>query len=62
MTLNEKSFENIVGKEKMMLPALSPFLTVFSTFPKTSFDFLFKFILSSANAFNLDQSKILLFW
>ena len=34
---------------------------MFSTLPKTNFDFLFKFILSSANAFNLDQSKILSF-
>ena len=33
---------------------------MFSTLPKTSFDILFKFILSLANAFNLDQSKILL--
>ena len=32
---------------------------MFSPLPKTSFDFLFKFILSSANAFNMDQSKIL---
>ena len=34
---------------------------MFSTLPKTSFDFLFKFIfdfLSSTNAFNLDQSTI----
>ena len=34
---------------------------MFSTLPKTSSDFLFKFILLSANAFSLDQSKILLF-
>ena len=32
---------------------------MFSTLPKTSSDFLFKFILLSA--FSLDQSKILLF-
>ena len=34
---------------------------MFSTLPKTNFTFSFGFILSSANAFNLDQSKILLF-
>ena len=30
---------------------------MFSTLPKTNFSFFFTFILSSANAFNLDQSK-----
>ena len=34
---------------------------MFSTFPKTNFDFLAKFNLSSANAFNLHQSKDFLF-
>ena len=57
MTLKEKTFENIVEKGEN---AVSPFPTMFSTLPKTSFNFSFKFILSSANAFNLDQSKILL--
>ena len=32
-----------------------------STHPKTSSNFSFKFILSAANVFNLDQSKILSF-
>ena len=34
---------------------------MFSILPKTYFNFSFTFILSSANALNLDQSKILLF-
>ena len=34
---------------------------MFSTLPKTIFKFSVQFILLSANAFNLDQSKILLF-
>ena len=34
---------------------------MFSTNPKTNFNFSVTFILSSADAFNLDQSKILLF-
>ena len=32
---------------------------MFSTHPKTYFNFLITFILPSANALNLDQSKIL---
>ena len=34
---------------------------MFSILPKPNFTFSFTFFLSSANAFNLDQSKILLF-
>ena len=34
---------------------------MFSTLPKSSLNFSFTFILSPANAFNLDQFKILLF-
>ena len=34
---------------------------MFSTHPKTYFNFSIAFNLLSANAFNLDQSKILLF-
>ena len=34
---------------------------MFSTLPETNFNFSVTFILLSANAFNLDQSKILLF-
>ena len=34
---------------------------MFSILPKPNFTFSFTFILSSAYAFNLDQSKILLF-
>ena len=37
----------------------SPFLTMFFTLPKTKFNFSVTLTLSSANALNLDQSKIL---
>ena len=50
-------FENILGKGKN---ADSPFLTIFSTHLKTFF-FSVTFILSPANASNLDQSKRLSF-
>ena len=54
----EKPFENIVGKRrKCWLPAFSPFPTMFSILHKTNFKFSFMFILSSAHAFNVDQSK-----
>ena len=48
-------------KEKMLVTSIFSFPTMFSTIPKTSFDILFKSFLSSANAFNLDLSKILSF-
>ena len=35
--------------------------TIFSVFPKTNFCFSVMFIMSSASAFNLDQSKNLSF-
>ena len=44
-------------KEKMLFF----FCTMFSTLPKANFNFSAKCILLSANAFNLDQSKYLLF-
>ena len=37
--------------------AFSPFPTMFSTHPKKNFCFSVRFILSSTNAFNLDQFK-----
>ena len=43
-----------------MFSTLSPF-PIFSTLPITNFNFTPPFILSSANPFNLDQSKILSF-
>ena len=45
-------------KEK---PAFSPFPTIVSTIPKTNINFLVTFILSSASALNLGNSKILWF-
>ena len=50
-----KPFENIVGKEENAgKPAFSSFPTMFSSLPNTNFQFSVTFILSSANAFNLD--------
>ena len=61
-TLKKKPFENIEGKgENAGNQHFFPFPTVFSTLPRTNFHFSVTFILSSANAFNLDQSKNLLF-
>ena len=49
-TSGKEAFENIVQ-------TISPFPTMFSTLSKT--EIFVTFNLSSANAFNLDQSKIL---
>ena len=59
MSLNEKSFEKIVGKgENAGNQHFLFFPQCFLPLPKTSIEFLFKCIMSSANALNLDQSKI----
>ena len=61
MTLRKKPFENIVGKEEMLETSIfSLFHNVFDP-SQAKLQFLFTFIVSSANAFNVDQSKILLF-
>ena len=57
-----KPFENIVGKgENAGNHHFLHFPTIFSTRPNTDFNFSVTFILWSANAFNLDQFKKLLF-
>ena len=49
-------------KEEMLVTSIFfLFPTVFSTLPKTNFYFLVTFTLSSVNAFNSNQSKILSF-
>ena len=48
MTMKQKAFENIFSRN-------------FSTHPNKSFCFKVKLIMSSTNAFSLDQSKILSF-
>ena len=48
-------------RRKCWSPVFSPFPTMFSTHPKLISIFLLIFILLSANALNLDQSKILSF-
>ena len=53
MTLEMKPFKNIVGKGE------NAFSTMFSTLSKVEFSFCVKFILSSANSFNLDWPKIM---
>ena len=45
----------------MLVPAFSSFPTMFSILPTTNLNFSVIFILSSENAPQLDQSKILLF-
>ena len=60
--LKKKPFENRVGEgENGSNQHCLLFPTMFSTHPKTNFIFSVTFSLLSANAFNLDQSKILLF-
>ena len=55
-------FRKKCGKRrKCWLPAFSPFPTMFSTLSIPNFIFSVTFFLPSANAFNLDQSKILSF-
>ena len=62
MTQRKKFFEYTVRKgENAEKPAFSLFPTLFLTHPRSHFSFLITFILSYANAFNLDKSKILLF-
>ena len=52
--------ENIVGKvENAGKTAFSPFRTMFSSLPKSNFNFFVTFTWSSSNAFNLDRSKTL---
>ena len=61
-TLYNKPFENIVGKgENAGNQHFLLFPQCFLPFPKQVSFFSVTFILSSANAFNLDQSKILSF-
>ena len=55
MTLKKKAFENIVGKEKILVTI------VFNPSQKENLVFKFIFNLLSANAFSLDQPRNLLF-
>ena len=48
-------------KEKMLVTCIFSYSPMFSTFPKTIVSFLDTSILSSANALNLERSKILRF-
>ena len=58
----EKDFGKHCGKRgKRWYPAFSPFPTVFSTLLKREIIILAMFKFSSADAFNLVMSKILLF-
>ena len=66
MTLRKKAFENIVGKGEnaghqhfLLFPQC--FFFFFYPFQKRKFFFSIKFNFSSANSFNLDQSKKLSF-
>ena len=58
----KEAFQKYCGKrKKCWFPAFSPFPTRFSTLFNSNFIFWVPFILSSANAFNLNQSGIVLF-
>ena len=60
--LYKNPFENIVGKgENAGNQHFGLFPQCFQLFPKEISIFLSRFFLSSANAFNLDQSKTLSF-
>ena len=59
-TLNMKSSENIAGKGKMLVTSIFSFSQNIFTNSKTNLIVFSQFILSSANAFILDQSKNLL--
>ena len=48
-----------MGKEKLLVQAISPFPTMFSTLSKTEIIIFVTFNLSSANALNLVRPKIL---
>ena len=63
MTLKKKPFENIAGKGEnaVNFTNIFSFSTLFSILAKTTFNFPVTFELSSANGFNLDQSKNLSF-
>ena len=62
MTLKKNPFENIVGiGENASNQHFLLFIIMFSTLPKPNFNCSFTFILSSAHALNLEQSKILSF-
>ena len=57
-----KAFRKNGGeRRKSWKPAFSPFSTMFSTLSKKKIIILDDFVLSSANALNLDQSGILSF-
>ena len=59
--LCKKPLENIVVKGNNAGIIIFSFPQWFFFLPKTNLNFLVTFILSSANAFSLDWSKILLF-
>ena len=59
MTLKKKAFENTVGKGENAGNQL--FRLFPQCFLRKSFNCSVTFIMSSTNAFNLDQLKILLF-
>ena len=55
----ETFWKNCGKRRKCGKPVFSPFPTIYSTLPKSNFNFSVLFILLSANASNLDRSKIL---
>ena len=60
MGLGRNLLKTLWEKEKLLVQAISPFPTMFSTRSKTGIIIFVTFNLLSANAFNLVWSKILL--
>ena len=59
--LENEGFSKRGKRRKCFKPAFCPFSKMIYIFPKPILFFSFSFILSSANAFYLDQTEILLF-
>ena len=55
----KEDLKTLREREKLLVQAISPFPTMFSTLSKTEIISFITFNLLSANAFNLDWSKIL---
>ena len=58
---SRSSLKTLRQKEKLLLRAISPFPSVFSTCSESFLPFSSNSKMSSANSFSIDQSKIMLF-
>ena len=60
--MGKKPFENTVGKGELLVQAISPFPSVFSTLSKTEIIIFVTFNLSSANAFSFGLVQNFVVW